>query len=155
MVWQRLSNFLSACHTPPAAELHRQPEPNENPEPARQNRDQEVQNVIRGLAFGHHIAAALMAVFARLIGHHSTSFHIAPQNPHLQYRVRPCVLYTLENDFPIVSGSDARNAGHDVQSRGTNVVTRGFGFLSPINESTFSMADFSHGSPRVASSFSE
>ncbi len=60
----------------------------------------------------------------------SYSFHVAPQYPHLQYLVRPCVLTTLENDFPAVSSLAARKAGHDAQSFGTNVVTRGFGLTS-------------------------
>lgn len=59
---------------------------------------------------------------------YSTSFHVAPQNPHLQYRVRPCVLTTRENDLPLFSSSAARRTGHAVQSFGTNVVTRGLGF---------------------------
>ena len=71
----------------------------------------------------------------------SYSFHVAPQYPHLQYLVRPCVLTTLENDFPAVSSLAARKAGHDAQSFGTNVVTRGFGLTSSetVNPATDSL----------------
>ena len=57
----------------------------------------------------------------------SYSFHVAPQNPHLQYLVRPWVLTTRLHDLPLMSSSRSRKRWQAVQAIGTNDVTRAFG----------------------------
>lgn len=67
---------------------------------------------------------------AKIETHHSISFQVTPQNPHLQYRVRPCVLYTRLHDLPCISASSSRKRWQAVQGFGTNDVTRAFGLMA-------------------------